>query len=345
MSDKKSLSIGYISSGYKLNSDGSINGTLNTLDYRNKISTMTIFNYGPLFKNVWGITSPNINNQLLVMTSDSKYISMKSYLMVLIDALSTGFTMFDKTIFYIVLYFILTYGFSPSDPFIAITQMIDPGTKYYTDATDQLQKPRPIKSNDLSSTASPTLTPSYTSSYNDQYSTWDKLGESQPIDGFIKDSYLFYVVCNDIAVNDKLSQYYSKFDNTIITAKNIKSNDWKYAANFYYTLYKFGSNQQETFCVTPTYPAPDTNQKNNIYSEDCRYNESASSVINTPSGSYGQNDALNWVFNNKDTTGYTIAGVVCSCLCCICCIFLLVVMAFYSKKKGHKHGGDYYNLD
>jgi hypothetical protein len=345
MTDQNLFSRGYISSGYILNSDGSVNGSLNTLDSSNKTSTIILDKYGSLFNNVWGITSPNINNQILVMTSDSKYIVRQSYLITLIRAFSqyNSSDLSTNQNLYIALYFILTYGFSPSDPFIAITQMISPFTKFVTDRLTGQPLPNPISS--LSSTASPTLTPSYTPSYKDEYSTWDKLGSSQPIDKFVKDSYLFYTVCNDIAVNGKLSQYYSKFDDTIITANNIKSSDWKYAANFFYTLYKFGSNQQETFCVTPTYPAPDTDKSTASKSFDCRINTSASSSINTPSGSYGQNDALNWAFNNKDATAYTIAGVICSCLCCICCIFLLVVMASYSKKKGHKHGGNYFNLD
>jgi hypothetical protein len=277
MSNANQRRRGYISSGYILNSDGTFNGSLNTIDSSNKTSIITL-DSPIIFQNVWGITSPNQNDQILVMTSDSKYISIESYLIALIIAIfnntrnNTDLT-YIQTCIYIALYIILTYGFSPSNPFIAIIEMIYPPTKNIRTGEVDMSPP-PI--NSLSNTASTTSTPSYTSSYNDNYSTWNKLGSSTPMDKLVKDSYLFYVVCTDIAVNGKLSQYYSKFNDTIITTNDIKSSDWKYAANFFYTLYKLAANQQETFCITPTTPVVPESK-----SFDCRNNKSASSTINT----------------------------------------------------------------
>ena len=109
MSDQNLFSRGYISSGYILNSDGSVNGTLNTLDSSNKTSTIILDKYSSLFNNVWGITSPNTNNQILVMTSDSKYIIRQSYLITLIRAFSqyNSSDLSTNQNLYIALYFIL----------------------------------------------------------------------------------------------------------------------------------------------------------------------------------------------------------------------------------------------
>jgi len=345
---------GNISSGYTLNSDGTINGTINTLDSTGKTSITSITNLPSLFQNVWGITSPNTNDQILVMTADNKYILAYSYLITLIISIfrvylppvenkPPQFTY--QTCLYIGLYFILTYGFNPSTPFIAIVNMILPVTSNLTKLIIQQIAPPPIQT--LSSTASSTNTPSYTPSYNTEYSTWNQLGSSQPLDKLVKDSYLFYVVCSDIAVNGNLSQYYSKFDNAIITANNIKSSDWTYAANFFYTMYSFASNQEGNFCVTPTAPIDnsDISKALGLTQYDCRINTPASSLINTPSGPYGQGAAAALIVNNKMTIIYIIIGLIICCCCLSLLVFVLTASAKGSRHHKHRNSGGYHYLD
>jgi hypothetical protein len=343
--------LGYIS-GYTLNSEGLLSGSLNTLDDSNKSSTISLSStLGTTIENVWGITSPNKNDQLLVMTNDSKYIYISSYLFGLIAIIFANYLPPEKdklpqyttqSIVYIGLYFILTYNFGSTIPFIKIIEMILPFTNALTDKSKEpvIYPQAPIQT--LSSTASPTNTPSYTPSYNDEYNTWDKLGSSQPMDKLIKDSYLFYTVCSDIAVNGKLSQYYSKFDDTIITANKILPTDWTYAANFFYTIYTFGNNKQLNFCITTTdskaIPALAEAEV------DCRLNAPASSLINTPAGPYGQGGAAALLVNNKWTVLYIIIGIL---LCCCCLGSLVFVMVASSKSGRHRHrnSGGYFYLD
>ena len=345
--------LGYIS-GYILNSEGILSGSLNTLDDSKKSSTVSLSSSpGMVIENVWGITSPNKNEQLLVMTNDSKYIYTSSYLFGLIitilltyvPAKDNAFSFSYQTVIYIGLYFILTYNFGSTVPFIKIMEMILPFTAALTNKSKDpvIYAKNPIET--LSSTASPTNTPSYTPSYNDEYNTWDKLGSSQPMDKLIKDSYLFYTVCSDIAVNGKLSQYYTKLDpnDTIITANKILPNDWTYAANFFYTIYTFGNNKQLNFCITTT----DSKAVPALGSEaeiDCRLNTPASSLINTPAGPYGQGGAAALLVNNKWTVVYIIIGIL---LCC-CCMGLLVFVMVASAKSGrrrHSNSGGYFYLD
>lgn len=334
-------------SGYNLKDDGTFSGTLNSLDSTGKYTNIPINMSFFLFKNVWGITSPNQNDQVLVMTNDSAYISLNSYILLATNRIYSdyfgGLTIgLSQSIMYISLYFILVFGFygnsaKTSSQFIAILQMLIPSTALVINPAANVTS-RPIINLD---SLSPTSTPSYVS----QITTLNKLGSSQSSDKLIRDLYLYYIVCTDLAANGSKSSYYNILDptQTIISANNIKSSDWTYAANYLYTIYTLAPNLQPNFCITFA-PLP-SDAKRDDTPLNCVTNKSALSTINTPGGSYGQNDALNWLFNNKDTTGYTIAASVCSCLCCICCIFLLFVMASYSKKKGRKHGGNYFNLD
>ena len=91
-----SLKLGYIS-GYTLNSEGMLSGSLNTLDDSNKSSTISLPSVpGMAIENVWGITSPNKNEQLLVMTNDSKYIYTSSYLFGLIFIIFANYIPTEK---------------------------------------------------------------------------------------------------------------------------------------------------------------------------------------------------------------------------------------------------------
>ena len=135
------VKLGYIS-GYTLNSEGVLSGSLNTLDDSNKSSTISLpGTVGAAFENVWGITSPNKNEQLLVMTNDSKYIYTHSYLIALISIICGNYLPMEKdkftqytfqSVVYIGLYFILTYNFGSTIPFIKIIEMIITQFRKYT---------------------------------------------------------------------------------------------------------------------------------------------------------------------------------------------------------------------
>jgi hypothetical protein len=288
------------------------------------------------------------------MTNDSKYIYTFSYLFGLIAYIFSNYLPPEKdkfpqytfqSIVYIGLYFILTYNFGSTIPFIKIMEMILPFTAALTHKSEKpvMYPQAPIQT--LSSTASPTNTPSYTPSYNDEYNTWDKLGSSQPIDKLIKDSYLFYTVCSDIAVNGKLSQYYSKLDpnDNIITANKILPSDWTYAANFFYTIYTFGNNKQLDFCITTT----DSKATPALGAEaeiDCRLNKSASSLINTPAGPKGKGVLAAFLVDNKWMVLYTVIGILLCC-CCMGSLVFVMVASKRSKRGLHSNSGGYFYLD
>jgi hypothetical protein len=333
---------GYIS-GYNLKSDGSFSGTNNSLDSTGKNTNIPVNSSAFLFENVWGITSPNQNDQILVMTNDGKYISVNSYLLLATDKIYTDYfgiltNGLSQSMLYISLYFILVFGFygnsaKTSTQFVAILQMLIPSTALVTNPKANVT-PRPVFDLDP-------LSPSSTPSYVSQITTLNKLGYSQILDRLIKDVYLYYIVCTDLAANGSKSSYYKVLDpnGTIISDNNIQSSDWTYAANYLYTIYTLAPNLQSNFCITFAPVTSDVKRDDTPY--NCSTNKSASSLINTPAGPYGQGGLAAWFVNNIRLIIYIVVGLL---LCC-CCISLVFFLMSSSKKKRHKHGGVYYNLD
>jgi hypothetical protein len=335
---------GYIS-GYNFKSDGSFSGTNNSLDSSGK-NTNIYINIGVfLFENVWGIKSPNQNDQILVMTNDDAYISYNSYI---ISATNRIFTDYFALIspemgqitLYLSLYFILVHGFygnsaKTSLQFIAILQMFIPTTALVTNPKANVAQRPVFTLNNLS----PTSTPSYTS----QITTLNKLGSSQAIDRLIRDCYYYYIVCTDLAENDSKSSYYNVLDprKTIISDNNIKSSDWKYAANYFYTIYILAPITQPKFCFNPAPLPPDVKRDDSPLV--CDQNKSGSSLINTPSGPYGQGGAAAWAVNNKMTVVYIVVGL----LLCISMFGSLIFVMISSSKKSrqHKNSGGYFYLE
>lgn len=333
---------GYIS-GYTLKPDGAFNGTINTLDFDGKNTNIPL-NLNVVFENVWGIKSPNKNDQFLVMTEDSAYISVFSYIFTSTRQIFTAYlgesANTNVTPIYIGLYFILVYGFygnseKTSKQFISILQLLEPSTVLVTNNKATVSARPNINLVPLSPTSSP--------SYASEISTFNQLGSSQLLDKLIKDSYLNYIVCSDLATNDSKSPYYAVLDpaSLIIVNNNIKSSDWTYAANYFYTIYSFAADQHSNFCVTNTTPIPDDATATNTPT-DCRVNKSASSLINTPSGPYGQGGAAAWAVNNKMTIIYIVIGI----LLCFCCLSSLVFIMVSSAKSGRRrNSGGYFYLD
>jgi hypothetical protein len=335
---------GYIS-GYNLKSDGSFSGINNSLDSTGKNTNVPVNTSVFLFKNVWGISSPNQNDQILVMTNDSEYISANSYLTLATGRIYTDYfgiltNGFSQSITYISLYFILVFGLygnsaKTSKQFVAILQMLIPSTALVTNQYANVAQ-RPIINLDP-------LSPSSTPSYVSQITTLNKLGSSELLDRLIRDLYLYYIVCTDLATNGSKSSYYNILDpnQTIISENNIQSSDWTYAANYLYTIYTLAPNLQSNFCITYA-PVP-SEVKRDDSPLQCSSNKSASSLINTPSGPYGQGGAAAWAVNNKMNIIYIVVALLLCCCCCISIVFVL--MASSAKKKGRRHGGTYYNLD
>jgi hypothetical protein len=333
---------GYIS-GYNLKSDGSFNGINNSLDSTGKNTNIPVNTSVFLVKNVWGISSPNQNDQILVMTNDGEYISGNSYLLLAIGKIYKDYfgpltNGLEQSMTYISLYFILVFGFygnsaKTSKQFVAILQMLIPSTALVTNQYANVA-PRPIINLDP-------LSPSSTPSYVSQITTLNKLGSSELLDRLMRDLYLYYIVCTDLAANGSKSSYYKVLDpnQTIISENNIQSSDWTYAANYLYTIYTLAPNSQSNFCMTFA-PVP-SEVKRGDSPLNCSNNKSGSSIINTPSGPYGYGGAAGWAVNNKMTIIYIVVGLL---LCC-CCISLVFVLMASSKKKKRRHGGTYYNLD
>ena len=334
---------GYIS-GYNLKSDGSFSGINNSLDSTGKNTNIPVDSSIFLFKNVWGITSPNQNDQILVLTDDSAYISVNSYLPLATNKIYSDYfgiltNGLSQSMMYISLYFILVFGFygnsaKTSKQFVTILKMFIPSTELAINEKASIT-PRPIFNLD---SLSPTSTPSYVS----QITTLNKLGSSELLDRLIRDSYLYYIVCTDLATNGSKSSYYNVLDpkQTIISENNIQSTDWTYAANYFYTIYTLAPNLRKDFCITLAPTTSDVKRDDSPF--NCSSNKSASSLINTPSGPYGQGGAAAWAVNNKMTIIYIVVSLL---LCCCSISLLFVVMASSAKKKGRRHGGNYYNLD
>jgi hypothetical protein len=335
---------GYIS-GYNLKSDGSFSGTNNSLDSSGKNTNIAINSSIFLFENVWGITSPNQNDQILVMTNDGAYISQLSYIILATNRIYSDYfgiltNGLSQSIMYLSLYFILVFGFygnsaKTSSQFVTILQMFIPSTALVLNSKANVAQRPVFTLNSLS----PTSTPSYVS----QITTLNKLGASQLIDKLIRDCYFYYIICTDLAANGSKSSYYNVLDpkQTIISDNNIQSSDWTYAANYFYTIYILAPNSQSNFCINP---APVTSDvKRDDSPMICSSNKSGTSLINTPSGPYGQGGAAAWAVNNKMTIVYIVIGIL---LCCSMFGSLIFVMVSSSKKsRHHKNSGGYFYLE
>ena len=336
---------GYIS-GYNFKSDGNFSGTNNSLDASGKNTNINVDFGAFLFENVWGITSPNQNDQILVMTNDSAYISINSYITLVTNRIYTDYfggvsAELGQLSMYLSLYFILVFGFygnsaKTSLQFIAILQMFIPTSILVTNPKATGIAQRPIFKLD---SLSPTSTPSYAS----QITTLNKLGSSQAMDKLIRDCYFYYIVCTDLAANGSKSSYYNVLDpkQTFITENNIQSSGWTYAANYFYTMYILAPIRQTKFCLNFAPLPPDAKRDDTPI--NCATNNSGSSLINTPSGPYGQGGAAAWAVNNKMTVVYIVIGIL---LCCSMFGSLIFVMVSSSKKgRHHKNSGGYFYLE
>jgi len=291
---------GYISN-YTINPNGLVNGTINTLDGSDKNSTNNISI--PLIENVWGITSPNTNDQLLIMTNDSKYIGGASILLIYTYKLLGSNYVFSISPLYAVLYFILVYKFRSG---IIFSQLIG-----------------------LLSNSKITTLPST----DPNYSAWNQISSSNQN---IKNLYMYYAIATDLAKNGAMSTYYNTL-NTMTPLKTYVADDWSYLANYYNTLYTQIPNAPGVFCVTGTNKLDDSKEKSDNNTE-CRLSKNGSSVINTPNGPYGYGGAASALLNNKTTIIWIIVALICCCCCCIS-IGVLFMMSMKSSGRRRHRGG------
>jgi hypothetical protein len=177
-------------------------------------------------------------------------------------------------------------------------------------------------------------------SYASDIAIYNKLSSSTPLDKLIKDSFVNYMVCTDIATNSTKSSYYKILDpsGNAAFAVNIKSNDWTYAANYFYTVYKFA--KQSNFCVTPI-----SSGKINDYI-DCESNKSSSSTIDTPGTINILGTSIPEVGSTAAVAGGSgglLSSISSSCSCCICIMVILFIVMNAGKRRHRKHGGYFYS--
>jgi hypothetical protein len=304
--NNQDFNTGYISN-YTIDSDGIVKGTINTLDNENKNTTNSVSI--SLIQNVWGITSPNTNDQLLIMTNDSKYIGIGILFNHAVFILgSDNLLQYLSAIMYAQLYFILMYNFRSGINFIKLLILI--------------------------STSGITTIPST----DTNYSTWNQISSNNQN---IKNLYMYYAISADLAKNGSNSSYYKTINkNSGLTS--IIADDYTYVANYYNTIYTQLTNTPSNFCVTSTAKQSSMLDPNK---SDCRNNNSGSPIINTPNGPYGYGGAASILVNNKTTIIWIIVGILCCCCCMAAGVFIIMAMNS-GKNKKHRGGiikdDDYY---
>jgi len=307
---------GYISSS-SIDSNNNLIGKINTLDNVGKYATSV---YPPTagINNVWGITSPNTNDQILIMTNDSQYITgglLGTITTNILKGSVTSISSLILTSFYISLYFILTYGFRSGIIFNFILTLLIPGINIQS----TILIPRP----------SPPITTLTTTDPN--YATWNNISS---YNANIKQVYACYAICADIAKNGSNSSYYKTLDpnNTIFNLYNVKSDDWLYISNYFNTIYTFYSTIPSTFCVNFT------NKMLDIFGPvQCSSVTNGSPVINTPNGPYGYGGTASTLLNNKNTIIWIIVCLICICCCISAGVFMMMSMKSSGRRR-HRGG-------
>ena len=251
-----------------------------------------------LIKNVWGIKSPNSNDQLLIMTDDSKYISMFSYIIMITMYLFESEKMIEGSIssiamtnsIYYSLYFMLQYGQAPSGiKFVNIMQLLSPRFTVLTNNKYQPDTPAPTILDLIDSPPG--------SEQAKAYETLSKLKSSILTPKYF--AFLYSTVCLEIGNNGPNALSYKNMLDPTNKTNFIKS-DWIYASNYFNTIYiLLNQNQPSNFCVdilnptnAPTNTPTDTPTGTPFTSNDstvteCKNNTTLGSLITISGKSYG----------------------------------------------------------
>jgi cbb3-type cytochrome oxidase subunit 3 len=241
------MSSGYITS-YIQQSDGTFDGTLNTLDSSGGSTTITLTNVNLIINN-WCLTSLNNNDQLLIMTNDSKYIYIPSIPFMMSDANNTLY----KSLINVC---IDLYQIGTTDNFILNTFNIGISTPVSNNLPKSLKNAAQLVmymyiyffinngigsylaiSNISSMFKNKTLPDLNTNDPN--YNTWNQLSSDNNLSSFLKRIYLIYA----ISIN-----YKSYFQNETLPI-DVYDSDWKYFGNFYKTIYDLYSFDASNFCI------------------------------------------------------------------------------------------------
>jgi hypothetical protein len=348
---------------------GKITGTWNTILPNSTSTTSNQFKGDlgslelpglPLIENVWGIKSPNKNDQILVMTNDNKYIFTMSYIMLITIYLfefenmvsadskpspkaSLGYT---NSAYYCI-NVILQYGFAPSGTnFINIMQMLAPQYTQFTNAQYILGPGSPI-------------TFLLDDSPADAYAILSKLTPTSPV----YKALLYSKVCLEIADNGpNANSYLDLLDPTKTIRSLIKSEDWKYTSNYFNTIYTLKNQKQPSnFCVDNIYPS-DSFDTAGIQSlpTNCKTNPVSASLITINGKSYGNGpiNAPTSTPTSAPTPNFwtTTNGILAIILCIVLLIigFVLIRMMIPKKTKSSTNSyidnpmyskGGYFYLD
>jgi hypothetical protein len=330
---------------------GTITGTWNTIlpnltsttsnQFKGDLGSLELPPTGlPLIENVWGITSPNKNDQIFVMTNDSKYIFTMSYIMLITLYLfelenimsadskpnpkaSIGYT---NGVYYSI-NVILQYGFAPSGSnFINIMQMLAPQYTQFTNMQYINQSGSPI-------------TFLLDDAPADAYAILSKLTPNTPI----YNALLYSKVCLEIANNgSNANLYLDLLDPTKTIRSLIKPEDWKYTSNYFNTIYTLKNQKQPSnFCIDNIYPS-DSFDTASIQSlpTNCKTNPVSASLITINGKSYG-NGPINAPKSTPTSTPtasssfWTTTGILAIILCIVLLIigFVLIWMMIPKKSK------------
>jgi len=326
--------VGYITN-YTFDSTGNLNGTLNT--FNNQANNTTTPVSGSVIKNVWGIVSPNNNDQILIMTSDSQYIFLNNTnnnIYSLIIFMSMAFFNFNilsdippntppsihnLNHIYVSLYFIMKYGFNV-------------GGGYFNFILT------PVLSKKVTSLS--TSDPNY-------------IASNQISNPILKNLFIFYTVYTDIAKNGSNSSYYKLLNNNPLSLASFKSSDFQYAADYFNTLYSLYNKVPSNFCLNISgtlsipYPVCDSYSTSVIKISDTQNTSRNNTPTTLDTSRNNTPTTLDTTLSTPSTnnsTGLTTTQILITIgiACAVLIAGLFIYRNMKSKKKNLTRNGGYY---
>jgi cbb3-type cytochrome oxidase subunit 3 len=248
------MSSGFITN-YIQQSDGTFDGTLNTLDPSGNTTTIHLSNVD-LIKNEWCFSSPNNIDQILVMTNDSKYIYVPSTSFMISQNSNTLYKSLINIC--ISLYEIrLTDNNSNVNAIdasisVPISNNLPKSLKNAAQLAMYMYLYFFINNGIGSYIATNKISTmfknkTFTLDQNDpNYNTWNKLPADTNLSAIIKQIFLMYAIC----MNYKNYMHILDFSGTLST--NLTDSNWQYVGNFFKTIYDLYFFDASNFCINLT---------------------------------------------------------------------------------------------
>jgi hypothetical protein len=356
------MSSGFITN-YIQQSNGTFDGTLNTLDSSGNTTTIYLSNVNLIINN-WCLISPNNIDQILIMTNDNKYIYVPSIPFIMSNKSNTFYTaIISLCIDYYIIKLstpstsVITFGADIGIPpqnnslktlknsaqlamYIYIYFFINNGIESFTAAN-----------NIMTILDKSTITSLNKDDPN--YSTWIKLRNDTKYERFINQLFLIYAICMNSKTYIRILDPYDSLP------VNITDSNWKYVANFIKTIYQMYSYDASNFCINLSANSTYITNKNSLSpsstlyipeSIDCRtISLNATDNINSPISLCNKtsiNTKITYTPAQVASMNNNFLGLASSCSVLIILIIIGLIIWYFSTKDSNikKSGNDYYYI-